>query len=625
MTVVRPMKTKGGYNHATLAVDLSSSIRIRQVSDEFALKYVGGRGWGARLTWDNLKPGLDPLGPENLVTISPGPLNGLLIPASGKTSFSCISPATGIYADSNMGGSFGTEIRQAGLDAITIRGKADELSYLWIDDDECEIVAAPQLRGKGATETERILKDDLGGDEVRVMSIGPAGEEGVVFATVNCDWGRNAGRTGMGTALGSKNLKAIAIRGTKDLPVADMDGLMEISERAFGYLMEHPSLEAWQRQGLMMVIDYANTIGFLPTRNFSDAYYPFAGKINGDVMEYQHKISDSACFACPMSCGNVCLAKEGPWKGSVCEGPEYETAAMFGSNLGMDDFSFILKANQVCDELGIDTISTGNLIGLVMEASEKGLLGEKELGELSDITWGDQEGAIRLAEMIARREGIGDILAGGSAKVLKKWPQLKRIAVHVKGLEQSAYDSRVSMCMALAYGTCDIGAHHTRAWPISKELEEGQDWGPDEKVDLVMYHQAIRPLFDMLGVCRLPWIELGIDENFYAEMYSAVTGIDFTLDQLLVKSKAIYDLTRAINVKRGIRRADDYPPPRTFKDPIKSGPFKGQVADPEIYEEILDAYYRRRGWEIDTGIPKRETLIKDGFQDVAEDLYSGRN
>lgn len=615
------MKTEGGYSHRILNIDLtSSSAKEIEFSREFALKYIGGRGFGARLTWDNLTDDMDPMGPDNLVTIAPGPLNGLYIPSSGKTSFSCISPATGIYADSNMGGSFGTEVRLAGLDAISIGGRAKELSYLWIDDDEWEIRKAPHLRGRGATETERILKDDLGGDEVRIASIGPGGENGVVFSTVNADWGRNAGRTGMGAVLGSKNLKAIAVRGSRDLPVADIDRLMEISSRAFEYLMEHTSLEIWQRQGLMTVIDYANTIGFLPTRNFSDAYFPFAGKINGDVMEFKHKISDSACFACPMACGNICLAKEGRWKGAVCEGPEYETAAMFGSNLGMDDLSFILKANQVCDDLGIDTISAGNLIGLVMEACERGMLGRDELGDLENLTWGDQEGAMELARKIAFRDGIGSVLADGTKGVLGQWPDLQRIAVHVKGLEQSAYDSRVSMCMALAYGTCDIGAHHTRAWPISKELENGQDWGTKEKVDIVMYHQAIRPLFDMLGVCRLPWIELSIDENLYAEMYSAVVGVEFSLSELLPKSKAIYDLTRAINVRRGIRRSDDYPPPRTFKDPIQSGPFAGQVADPAIYEKILDKYYERRGWNLETGIPERETLISDGLEDVAEVL-----
>jgi len=613
---------KGGYHEKILKVDLSKGSIVRSdVSDAFALKYIGGRGFGARLTWENLFPGLDPLGPENLVTIAPGPLNGLYIPASGKTSFSCISPATGIYADSNMGGSFGAEVRMAGLDAITIRGRASELSYLFIDDDSAELRAAPDLRGLGATDTERRLKDELGGDDVRVATIGPAGENGVVFATINSDWGRNAGRTGIGRVLGSKNLKAIAVRGTKDLPVADMDALMDVSQRAFKYLLNHTMIDVWQRQGLMSVIDYANTVGFLPTRNFSDAHFDRAERINGDVMESLHKIGDSACFGCPMCCGNLTIAREGRWRGAVCEGPEYETAAMFGSNLGMDDFSFIVKANQLCDQLGMDTISTANLIGLVMEAREKGLLGREELAGLDDIQWGDEEGAVRLMEMIARGEGIGAVLAKGSREVLSRWPSLRRIAVQVKGLEQSAYDSRVSMCMALAYGTCDIGAHHNRAWPISKELEMGKDWDMEEKVDLVMYHQTIRPLFDMLGVCRLPWIELGIDENLYAEMYSATVGKEFSLSDLLERSNAVYDLTRSISVRLGTRRKDDYPPPRNFEDPIQTGPFAGKVASRDEYETLLDMYYERRGWNKATGVPERETLIKHGLEDVADVIH----
>ncbi len=614
------MKPKGGYFKKILNVDLSRGKSKRaDVSDDFALKYVGGRGWGARITWDNLRPGVDPLSPENLITICPGPLNGLFVPASGKCSFNSISPATGLYADSNMGGSFGTELRMAGVDALCIRGRAPRLSYLWIDDDRVEVRNAEQLRGIGATAAERILKDELGGEEVRVATIGPAGENGVVFASINSDWGRNSGRTGMGAVLGSKNLKAIAVRGTHDLPVYDMGSLMEVSKRAFDYLMHHPSIRIWQRQGLMTVVEYANTVGFLPTRNFLDAHFDGASKMGGDVMESSYKIGDSACFACPMCCSNICLVKDGRWKGSTCEGPEYETAAMFGPNLGVDDFSFIVKANELCDALGIDTISTGNLIAMVIEAREKGLLSKEDMGGM-DIRWGDQEGIVRLAEMIARRQGIGAYMSMGSKGMLAKWPALRRIAVQVKGLEQSAYDSRASMCMALAYGTCDIGAHHNRAWPISKELQMGKDWGIKEKVDLVSYHQAVRPLFDMLGVCRLPWIELSIDENLYAEMYSAVVGIRFTLEDLLKKSKAVYDLTRAISVRLGVRRADDYPPPRTFKDPILSGPFAGKAADPKEYETILNTYYERRGWDPKTGIPKRETLIRDGLADVAEEL-----
>jgi len=312
-------------------------------------------------------------------------------------------------------------------------------------------------------------------------------------------------------------------------------------------------------------------------------------------MLLRYKIGDTSCFACPMACGNVCLVKEGKYRGTVVEGPEYETACMFGSNIGVQNFAAILKANQVCDELGIDTITAGNLIGVLMEAQETGLLSEKELDGLN-LKWGSEEVALEIIQRIAHRKGIGNILAEGSPGVIKQWPKLRPIISQVKGLEQSAYDARIAISMALGYATSDIGAHHARAWTIAKELEMGMGWPLEKKADLVIYHQTLRPLFDMLGVCRLPWIELGFDENKYAEFYSATTGVETTLDQLLQRSMDLYDLTRAINMKFGISRKDDYPPERVFTLPMTEGPHAGKILKREDYEAILDIYYQKRGW-----------------------------
>jgi aldehyde:ferredoxin oxidoreductase len=419
----------------------------------------------------------------------------------------------------------------------------------------------------------------------------------------------------MGAIFGSKNLKAIAVRGTKDLPVYDLDALVEISSKAFKSLSQSKLFEFWQRQGLMSVVDYANTAGIMPTYNFLDARFDEANKINGAEMEANYKIGDTACFACPMACGNVNLVKDGKYAGTVIEGPEYETACMFGSNLGVKDFSHILRANYLCDEMGIDTISTGNLIGVMIEAYEKGLISLKELDGIA-IKWGDDEAIMGLIRKIAFREGIGDTLAEGSPGVIKKWPKLKPLISQVKGLEQSAYDARVAITMALGYATSDIGAHHARAWPIAKELEMGRNWSLEQKVDLVIYHQTVRPLFDMLGVCRLPWIELGFDENTYAEFYTAATGVKVTLKDLLDKSRAVYNLTRIINLRLGITRKDDYPPERVFRDPIKTGPHAGAYLDRATYEKALNIYYQRRGWD-KNGIPTREELDATGLQDVS--------
>jgi len=596
---------KGGYFKRILWVDLTAEkIEARELSEDFILQYIGGRGFGVKLVWDHLEEGRDPLSPDNLIAISPGPLNGCYLPASGKTSFVSISPQTGLYGDSNMGGSFGVELRQAGYDGIAIVGRAPRLSYLWIDDDEVKIVPSEGLKGKRSLEAEGMIKKEIGDDHVRIATIGPAGENLVRFAGLCSDWGRNAGRLGMGAVLGSKNIKAIAVRGSKDLPIYRLERLRELSRESFKSLSRHRLFEFWQQQGLMSVVDYVNEAGVMPTFNFRAGRFDQANQVNGSVMEDRYKIGDAACFACPMACSNVCLVKEGKYVGTVVEGPEYETACMFGSNLGVSNFACILKANQLCDELGIDTISTGSLIGVMIEALEYGLVSRSDLDGLA-LKWGAEEEILTLVEKIAYREGVGNTLADGSLKVIERWPQLKPIVSQVKGLEQSAYDGRVAISMALAYGTSDIGAHHARAWTIAKELEMGRNWDLAKKADLVIYHQTIRPLFDMLGVCRLPWIELGFNEEAYAQYFQAITGVDYTLKDLLERSNHIYNMTRMINVRLGVSRKDDYPPPRTFEVPIPDGPQAGKVLSREEYEKILDIYYEKRGWNKE-GIPSPE-------------------
>ncbi|MDH7499700.1 MAG: aldehyde ferredoxin oxidoreductase family protein [candidate division NC10 bacterium] len=599
------MSIRGGYFRKMLWVDLDAQrIENRELSEEFILQYIGGRGFGAKLVWDHLEEGRDPLSPSNLIVISPGPLNGCYLPAAGKTSFVSISPLTGIYGDSNMGGSFGVEVRQAGYDGIAIIGRAPNLSYLWIDDEEVRIVPNEALKGKRSLEAEGMIKKEIGDDHVRIATIGPAGENLVRFAGLSSDWGRNAGRCGMGAILGSKNIKAIAVRGSKDLPVYDLARLWEVSRESFKTLSRHRLFEFWQQQGLMSVVDYVNEAGVMPTLNFRCGCFDQASQVNGFAMEDHYKIGDAACFACPMACSNVCLVKEGKYVGTVVEGPEYESACMLGPNLGVGNFACILKANQLCDELGIDTITTGSLIGAMIEALESGLLSRSQVDGLA-LRWGAEEEILSLVEKIAYRQGVGDILADGSRRVIERWPQLAPIISQVKGLDQSAYDARVAISMALAYGTSDIGAHHARAWTIAKELEMGRDWDLGKKADLVIYHQMIRPLFDMLGVCRLPWIELGFNEEAYAQYFQAITGIDYTLQDLLERSNHVYNLTRMINVRFGLSRKDDYPPPRVFEVPIPDGPQAGKVLSREEYDKILNIYYQKRGWDQE-GIPSSE-------------------
>ncbi len=599
------MALKSGYFRSRLHVDLTTGTAERiPLAEEFLQRFIGGRGFGAKIVWDNLAShgfAIDPLGPENTLAIAGGPLTGMYLPSSGKCSFVTISPATGIYGDSSMGGSFGIELRQAGVDVLDITGKAPRMSFLFIDDGTATVVPMPELAGKTCLEAEGLIKERIGTHEVHVASIGVGGEKLVRFACVNGDWSRNAGRTGVGAVLGSKNLKAIAVRGSRDLPCHDLAALMREANRAYAYMAEHKFFKMWQREGLMNVMEYANSMGILPTRNFSDGTFSGIDRINGETMLGGYKIGDSACFACSMTCGNICLVKQGKYVGTVTEGPEYESCAMLGSNIGVDDFAAVLKANQLCDEYGVDTISTGSLIGAVIEAYEKGILTLADL-DGAPITWGDQDAVLALIRKIAHREGIGDTLADGSRRVVERWPEMAKVVLAVKGLEQSAYDSRAGVSMALAYATSDIGAHHTRAWTIAREVELGKDWSDEQRVDLVIYHQTLRPLFDMLGVCRLPWIELGLNEEHYARFYSAVTGREATLADLLRQSNDIYTLTRLVNARLGMTRKDDTMPYKVFNNPIRSGPTAGKVIDRQHFERLLNLYYQKRGWDQD-GIP----------------------
>jgi len=599
------MSPRSGYFKKHLCVDLSEgTIAYLDLSDTFLERYIGGRGFGAKLVWDNLLKHnfkIGPLGPENVLVVAPGPLTGVYLPSSGKNSFVSISPATGIYGDSSMGGSFGVELRQAGIDVLSITGRAPELAVLSIENDQARILPMPELKGKTCLQAEGMIKERLGTQAAHVAAIGVAGENLVGFASINSDWSRNAGRAGMGAVMGSKNLKAIVVQGNRDLPVHDMAGLVNEADRAYKYMREHPFFKMWQSQGLMNVVDYANETGILPTFNFKDSVFAKTGQINGDTMLSQYKIGDSGCFACPMCCGNICLVKSGKYVGTVTEGPEYETCAMLGPNLGIDDFAAILAIAQRCDELGMDTISTGSIVGAVIEGYEKGILSLADL-DGREITWGDEDGILELIEKTGKRQGIGGILADGSRGVIARWPEMDRLILQVKGLEQSAYDSRASISMALAYATSDIGAHHTRAWTIAKEMEEGRNWTDEERVNIVIYHQKLRPLFDMLGVCRLPWIELGLNELHYEKFYDCVTGRELTLEQLLELSNDIYDLTRLMNTRLGITRKDDSLPYKVWANPPLTGPNAGKVIDRQDFQRILSLYYQKRGWN-DDGIP----------------------
>ncbi len=625
-----------GYAGTILEVDLTAGrVKKTPLPENLAADYIGGRGFVARLLWDKITRKTDPFSPQNLLIIATGPLSGHLLPASGKTHFGTKSPATGGYADANMGGHFGPALKYAGYDVLLLTGRAPQPSYLFIEDDTVELRPAEAWWGQGALITEATLKKELG-DTFKIITIGPAGENRVRFACISHDFGRQAGRTGIGAVMGAKNLKAVAVKGTGGLPVFDIDGLYEKGRSAFEKVRAKPGFAGWTPEGTAGITDWVNEVGAFPTRNFQTSFFPGYQNINGKAVVKRLKITDKGCFCCPTPCGKYGRAKTG--RGDVyVEGPEYESIAILGGDCTLGSIEEVAFANYVCDELGLDTISAGGVAAWAMECFEKGILSAEQIGR--PVRFGDLESLVYLLKKTAAREGIGDLLAEG---VMRASAQVGRgsesFAIHVKGLEWTGYESRNAPGMMLAYMTADVGAHHNRAWALGHDvagsaasvhdlISAGRDSGKMAKsrvggqAESVIALQHIRPLFDCLGVCRLQYMELGFEVEHYEELFFLVTGRKMSWDDLLAVSERIWHLTRAFSVREvdGFGRKSDYPPPRFSREPVPDGPNEGHFLSIQELDMLLDEYYAARGWD-QNGIPTKETLRRVGLADVAEAL-----
>ncbi|MEM0452050.1 MAG: aldehyde ferredoxin oxidoreductase family protein [Nitrososphaerota archaeon] len=611
------------YGYGKIAeIDLSEDrIQIRNIDDYMAYEWIGGRGWTSYIIFKELDKIKDALDPSNVLVVAAGPLTGVFI-SGGKTSFGALSPQTGIYGDSNVGGFIGYRLRKTGIDCLVIRGRAQVPSYLYVEDGRVEIIEAPELWGLKSSEVDGKLREKYG-EECSIASIGVAGEKLVSYACINVDWNLRkyrhgqAGRTGMGAVMGSKNLKAIVVKGTGEVKIADPDRLREVSRKLQKQVLESPTYDLWRRQGTMLTIEWSNNAEALPVYNFQKTRYEYADDISGYALE-KIKIYSRPCSNCIVPCEHVVPFRIMGREGAI--GVEYETAAMLGSNIGLRNLEEIAYANYLCDDYGIDTITAGSVIAFVMECFQRGILSERDVG--FKVNWGDIEAVAKLIEMIAKREGFGEYMAQGVKKLAEKIGKgSERFAMHVKGLEISAYDHRAAPAMALSYATCDIGAHHNRSWAITYDLQVGRYSYGEDKVDRVIYLQHIRPLFDMLGVCRLYWVELGIDPNFYAEAYSAVTGREVTLEELLKKSERVWNLNRVMAIiRKNIGMKDDMLPERDFVDAVPEGSTKGSVLSREKFIEMLKTYYRKRGWD-ENGWPTKEKLIELGLEEAAKKLY----
>jgi aldehyde:ferredoxin oxidoreductase len=626
-----------GYAGTILRIDLSrGEITKEPLPSEMAENYVGGRGFVARMLYDELPPTVDPMGADNLFLAATGPLSGHFLPASGKTHFGTKSPVNGGYADSNMGGHFGPALKYAGYDVLVLTGAATQPSLLVIEDDRVEIRPAEGYWTMGAIACEAQLKKDLG-DDFQVITIGPAGENKVRFACISHDFGRQAGRTGLGMVLGAKYIKAIAVKGTGSIPVFDLEGAYTKGKEAFKLVSAKPGFKGWTPQGTAGITDWVNQVGAFPTRNFQTSYAEHHESINGKAIIEKLKITDKGCFCCPTPCGKYGHTQTALGSAHV-EGPEYETIALLGGNCVLQSIQEVAYANYVCDELGLDTISAGAVAGWAIEAYEKGLLSDADVGR--EIRFGDLDTVVYLLEKISRRQGIGALLADGVKIASEKLGQgSEAFAIHVKGLEWTGYECRNAPAMMLAYMTADIGAHHNRAWVLGHDMAGsaasvhdlisaggGGEKRPKasvsaESADHVIASQHTRPLFDALGICRLQLMELGFEVEHYAELYYLITGKKKTWQQLLDISERIWNLTRAFTIRemKGYDRSRDYPPPRFYTEPVPSGPNQGHYLSKAELDTLLDAYYRARGWD-ENGIPTKETLERVGLGDIAKKL-----
>jgi aldehyde:ferredoxin oxidoreductase len=609
-----------GLAGTTLRINLSTGEIKRQPTDEKLMReWYGGRGAIAKILYDEVPRNADPYGPENLFIISAGVMSGCFIPSGSKVEFGSISPLTNGHGDSNMGGHFGPTLKFAGYDMIIFSGISPRPVFLYIDDDKVELRDASAYWGMGSLECEPKMRKDLGAD-FEIATIGPAGENLIRYSCITHDFGRQAGRTGQGAVMGSKRLKAIAVRGTGGIKVHDLKSLTDHTTEIIKRTQKHPNMAPWQKYGTAFFIDWSNDNAVIPTRNFQTTYYEDIKGITGDALVEKILVSHKACFGCWMNCGKYTKAVIPGKKEVYLEGPEYETGSLCGSNLGMTDINQVAYLNWLMDNVGMDTMSGGGVVAFGMECFQRGLITKDDL-EGHTLNWGSIHDAEHLIDMIVNRRGIGDVFAGGTRRAAEYIGRgSEKFAMQVKGQEMSGYDGRYSPGMMLSYMTCDIGAHHNRSWTVTVDMAEGRETIAG-RAKVVIYLQHIRPLFDTWCICRLFWGEVDVEPEEIVQAFNDITGWNSTVAESLKTSEKIWNLVRChyLERNRANGRTFDYPPARAWEDKIPSGPNLGKGLTKEMIEDMLDDYYAGRGWDRD-GNPTRELLRDLGLDFAADNL-----
>jgi aldehyde:ferredoxin oxidoreductase len=592
-----------GWMGTILRINLTTGAVTRQPTDmKNAALFLGARGLGVKMFTDEVDPGVDPLSVENKLIFSPGPFTGSAAPSAGRFHVVTKSPLTDTITGANSGGVFGSVMKYAGYDAFVIEGKSEKPVYLWINDDRVEIRDASHLWGKWVPDTTDAVREETDAD-ASVACIGPAGEKLALMASIQNEMHRAAGRGGVGAVMGSKNLKAIALRGSKAVRVADVKALETAIFAARAKLAVNPVAQGLGRHGTDILVNIHNEIGCLPTHNYQDGHFPTADKIGGESLTKEVLVRKKGCFSCVISCGRVSRVRDPKYAGEG-EGPEYEAAWGYGPDCGVDNLSAVVKANMLCNELGMDSISAPATIACAIDLAEAGLLPKEDFDGL-DIRWGNAELMVELTKRMGLRQGIGDKLALGSYRFASLYGH-PEYSMTVKKQEIPAYDARGIQGIGLQYATCTRGGCHVKGYTIAVEtLGNGVKLDPREtkgKPAVVKAFQDMTAAVDASGGCIFGTFGMVADD--FAAMLSALTGVHYSPADYVQAGERIWNLERDFNLKAGFTAKDDALPERLTKSPIKTGPSKGQVSH---VPEMLPEYYKLRGWD-EAGVPTHEKL-----------------
>ncbi|MBK8822775.1 MAG: aldehyde ferredoxin oxidoreductase family protein [Anaerolineales bacterium] len=583
---------------------------------EWERDFLGGASLAARILYPYLTKELDPLSSESPLLFINGPLSGTSGPTTGRFVICGKSPATNLWAESGIGGFWGPELRKAGYDGLWITGKSSSPVYIWIEEGRLEIKSAAHVWGKDVYETQELVKAEVGVKGAHVAVIGEAGERGVLYSSICCDHGRMAGRTGLGAVMGSKNLKAIAVYGKNKIVVEDMERYSALRSEANRALKQDNEAKIIHEVGTAGVANYAEYLGSMPAKYYHQGSFPGVDNISGSKMTESILTGSSACQGCVIACGRVVNLGDGNKR----KGPEYETIVGFGPNLLIDNLEEVVRLGELCDKYGMDTISTANTIGLAFYLYEMGKVTKQDTGGI-ELTWGSFMAARQLIHMIARREGIGDLLSRGSRQFGAAF-DAEDEAVQVNGLEVAYHDPRGVSGMALSYATSPRGACHNQSDYFFVDFGHTYEkigityferQAQAEKSANVARHQDWRTFFNSAIMC----IFANVDPQMQVDLINAACGLEWTLDDMMRSGERGWNIKRAINNRMGLTAANDKLP-KALLEPHTEGGTMGFVPD---MPAILETYYEARGWDKETGKPSKEKLLALGLADIAVDLW----